>query len=158
MPLDAVEGPAEVTEAPAESSEAEARREAERRDASRAAVTLRVEYKRLNAFFADYTNNISKGGSFIRTTKPLAVGTEFVFELAIASTADKVALRGEVMWITTEAEADPEADKPAGMGIRFVFDHDSERHALQELVERLMAESLGAAISTRLLAARPALG
>ncbi|MGH7280839.1 MAG: hypothetical protein ACRELY_04895 [Polyangiaceae bacterium] len=54
----------------------------EKRDGLRAAITLRVDYKRLNTFFADYTKNISKGGTFIRTTKPLDVGTEFVFVLS----------------------------------------------------------------------------
>ena len=44
---------------------------------------LRVDYKRMNTFFADYTKNISKGGTFIRTSKPLDVGTEFVFVLSI---------------------------------------------------------------------------
>ena len=42
-----------------------------------------VDYKRLNTFFADYTKNISKGGTFIRTSKPLDVGTEFVFVLTV---------------------------------------------------------------------------
>ena len=45
----------------------------DRRTEGRAAITLRVDYKRLNTFFADYTKNISKGGTFIRTTKPLGV-------------------------------------------------------------------------------------
>ena len=31
------------------------------------AIELTVEYKRMNAFFADYTKNISRGGTFIRT-------------------------------------------------------------------------------------------
>jgi type IV pilus assembly protein PilZ len=41
----------------------------------RAPIELKVEYKRINSFFADYTRNISKGGTFIKTTKPLAIGT-----------------------------------------------------------------------------------
>jgi len=53
----------------------------DRRGDSRAPIELKVEYKRLNSFFADYTKNISRGGSFIGTEKPLPVGTEFVFAL-----------------------------------------------------------------------------
>ena len=53
----------------------------ERRSAPRHAITLRVDYKRMNTFFADYAKNISKGGTFIRTSKPLEIGTEFVFVL-----------------------------------------------------------------------------
>ena len=47
----------------------------DRRSNLRAAIELNVEYKRLNTFFADYTRNISKGGTFIKTDKPLEVGT-----------------------------------------------------------------------------------
>lgn len=58
----------------------------ERRGEDRAPITLRVDYKRLNTFFADYTKNISKGGTFIRTTRPLAIGTEFMFVLTVPAT------------------------------------------------------------------------
>ena len=133
----------------------QAERDAERRNADRAVITLRVEYKKLNTFFADYTNNISKGGTFIRTSHALPLHTEFVFELTLPTSAEKIPLRGKVMWIVTDAEADLAADKPAGMGIRFVFAGDAERVSLHDLVERLMEESLGAAISTRLLASKP---
>ena len=57
--------------------------ESERRNDDRHTIELKVEYKRLNTFFADYTKNISKGGTFIRTDKPLDPGTEFVFALVI---------------------------------------------------------------------------
>src|SRR5450755_1893590 len=93
----------------------------------RAPIELRVDYKRLNTFFADYTKNISKGGTFIRTTKPLDVGTEFVFVLSFPSKEDQLKLRGEVMWVTHEAEADESAGKPPGMGIRFLFKKEEEK-------------------------------
>ena len=51
----------------------------DRRIAERGPIALRVDYKRLNSFFADYTKNISRGGTFIRTDRPLQLGTEFVF-------------------------------------------------------------------------------
>src|SRR5207237_8647570 len=92
----------------------------EKRLAERAAITLKVDYKRLNSFFADYTKNISKGGTFIRTTKPLDVGTEFVFVLnmpepSLDGAALKLELTGVVKWVV--AEADATDDAPAGMGI-----------------------------------------
>ena len=48
---------------------------------ARAPIELKVDYKKLNTFIADYTKNISKGGTFIKTDRPLKVGTEFVFKL-----------------------------------------------------------------------------
>src|ERR1041385_6980995 len=57
--------------------------EIDRRSNGRHPIELKVEYKRLNTFFADYTKNISKGGTFIGTDKPLDIGTELVFALSI---------------------------------------------------------------------------
>ena len=121
----------------------------ERRAAERAAITLRVDYKRLNTFFADYTKNISKGGTFIRTSKPLEVGTEFVFVLSFPSAEGQLKLRGEVMWVVSDDQASP--DNPAGMGIRFLFENDSERDNVHRFVERLMTDALGTHIATKLI-------
>src|SRR5271154_7538470 len=91
----------------------------DRRTAERHSITLRVAYKRMNTFFADYAKNISKGGTFIRTSKPLEVGTEFVFVLSIPGQPDQLQLKGEVMWTVDDKAATEE--HPAGMGIRFRF-------------------------------------
>ena len=144
-----------MADPPSERDSAVDERWDEKRDEDRFAITLRVDYKRLNTFFADYTKNISKGGTFIRTTKPLDVGTEFVFVLSFPSKEQQLKLRGEVMWVTPEAEANDKADKPPGMGIRFLFRNDEERDKVDEFVERLMAQALGEHISTKLLSRKP---
>jgi type IV pilus assembly protein PilZ len=130
----------------------------EKRQAERAAITLRVDYKRLNTFFADYTKNISKGGTFIKTAKPLDIGTEFVFVLSLPAQDTQLKLRGKVIWVTTEAQAavaqNPDGRTP-GMGIRFLFNDDSERDALDAVVEKLMSDALGEHISGKLLARKP---
>jgi len=122
----------------------------DKRQAERQAVTLKVDYKRMNTFFADYTQNISKGGTFIKTTKPLAIGTEFVFVLSLPQTEDQLHLLGEVIWIVDEAQAT--ATSPPGMGIRFKFRDPAEREAVHTFVEGLMSDHLGEHISQRLLA------
>ena len=127
----------------------------ERREDGRAAITLKVDYKRLNTFFADYTKNISKGWTFIRTTKPLEIGTQFVFVLTVPdSTAESAQLQldltGEVKWIVTEAQAT--ADAPAGMGIRFVFKDKAERDQVAQFVADLMRTSLGDHLADKFLA------
>jgi type IV pilus assembly protein PilZ len=128
--------------------------DAERRDDGRAAITLRVDYKRLNTFFADYTKNISKGGTFVRTTKPLDVGTQFIFVLSVPEATGEEALRleltGEVKWVVAENAATKE--KPAGMGIQFVFQDAGERQRVEERVAKLMKSSLGEHLATKLLA------
>jgi type IV pilus assembly protein PilZ len=121
----------------------------DRRSSERHAITLRVDYKRMNTFFADYAKNISKGGTFIRTSKPLEVGTEFVFVLSIPEQREQLQLRGEVMW--TVDETDTADDRPAGMGIRFRFEGDGERQKLEKFVGDLMSEELGSVVTAKLL-------
>lgn len=121
----------------------------DRRREDRAAIELSVEYKRLNTFFADYTRNISKGGTFIRTDRPLACETEFVFALKIRGLAEPLRLKGRVQWIVKPEDATD--DSPAGMGIVFLYTDEAERRATESIVEQLMASELGEELSSRLL-------
>ena len=129
----------------------------ERRDDPREAIELKVEYERLNAFFADYTKNISRGGTFIHTRKPLPVGTEFLFQLLVPTLDAPLEIRGRVKWIVEAGEpahaVEPGADPPApGMGIRFLYASDDERRQVERLVERLMVDSLGHLVTRKLMA------
>ena len=124
--------------------------ERERRRHARAPIQLKVEYKRLNSFFADYTRNISRGGTFIRTQKPLDIGTEFVFQLVVPRLPKPLELRGRVQWIVQ-----PEEGKDPGMGIGFIYKSESERHRVEAEVERLMVESLGTVLSEKILGRAP---
>ena len=121
----------------------------DRRKHLRAAIELKVEYKRLNSFFADYTRNISHGGTFIRTTKPLGIGTEFIFKLSVPQLEKPLELRGKVQWIVQPEEATDDQDP--GMGIGFVYESEAERHRIEAEVERLMHDSLGPVLSAKIL-------
>src|SRR5690349_19145859 len=134
----------------------------ERRVDARAPIELKVEYKRLNTFFADYTKNISRGGTFIRTSRPLPVGTEFLFLLFVPQLEQPLRIHGEVQWVvagTGEADsnetptvghATSDGSEP-GMGIRFVYREGDSRDEIARVVERLMVDSLGQRLYTRLM-------
>ena len=85
----------------------------DRRHQHRAPIELRVEYQRLNRFFYDYTKNISMGGTFIKTDKPLDIGTEFLFKLMIPTLPEPLVLRGDVRWVLHEGET-REGEGPDG--------------------------------------------
>jgi type IV pilus assembly protein PilZ len=121
----------------------------DRRQHSRAPIELKVEYKRLNTFFSDYTRNISRGGTFVATPRPLPIGTEFVFALVIPRLPEALRLRGKVIWTTSEDEASPA--NPAGMGIEFQYKDDEERRDKEANVECLLREELGEHLALRLL-------
>ena len=117
---------------------------ADQRGATRLPIELKVDYKKLNSFFADYTKNISKGGTFIKTKKPLPIGTRFLFKLTVPQRPAPFELLGEVVWSKSEG------DEP-GMGIRFIYSNDSQRSEFEAVVERLMADSLGNVLANKLL-------
>jgi type IV pilus assembly protein PilZ len=129
-------------------SEAENRRIHQRKP-----IELRVEYKRLNTFFADYTRNISKGGSFIKTRNPLGLGTQFVFKLHVPTLEQPIALTGRVKWIVGEDTADP--NEEPGMGIEFIYDDPTVRERLHELVESMLRDELGPHVATQLQVSPP---
>src|SRR5262245_15331313 len=97
----------------------------DRRKGQRTPIELTVDYKRMNTFFADYTKNISRGGTFIGTDKPLPVGTEFVFALGVPAWGEPLRLRGKVIWVTDSEEATKA--NPAGMGIEFQYGEGERR-------------------------------
>lgn len=116
----------------------------ELRQYPRAPIELKVDYKKLNSFFADYTKNISKGGTFIKTKKPLPIGTRFLFKLSVPRREEPFELLGEVVW------SQGDGDEP-GMGIRFIYTDDGQRNAFESVVEQLMADSLGTDLTSKLL-------
>jgi type IV pilus assembly protein PilZ len=104
----------------------------------------------MNAFFADYTKNISRGGTFIKTPRPLEVGSRCQFSISLPALPEPVLLEGEVAWILGPEDARQRGGE-AGMGIRFVFANQAARLTFERLVERLVEESLGAEAARGLL-------
>lgn len=121
----------------------------EHREHARVPIELEVRYKRLNSFFADYTRNISKGGTFIETKNPLPAGTRFLFKLAVPGRAEPFEVAGEVVRAGSDGRG-------MGMAIRFTWSDPGARAAFERAVETLMSESLGPMVAAGLLdAAEP---
>ena len=120
----------------------------ELRQFPRAPVRLRVEYESQNAFFADYTSNLSRGGVFIQSEKPLPVGTAFRFTIRVPERESPFELNGKVQWVNQPGRDDAE---PAGMGVAFQWDDDAAQEAFTNEAERLMRDSLGDELYERLL-------
>lgn len=114
-----------------------------------APIELQLDYQRLNTFFADYVKNISRGGTFISTKKPLPEGTQFVFVLGVPGIEAPLRFDGKVMWVTREE--DSSKANPPGMGIEIEYPSDDDKRRMEATVERLMRRELGARLTTRLL-------
>ena len=114
---------------------------------------MTVEYERLNAFLSDYTHNISQGGTFIRTDRPLQVGTVLSFTIQAPGLKDGIVLRGVVRWVVEVAQS--RSDCSAGMGIAFVYDSPDEKDAVEMRLDRLMAQALGPEAFEKLMGRPP---
>lgn len=113
----------------------------ERRESGRATLELPIEYDRLNALLSDYTHNISRGGTFIRTDRPLPLGTVLSFTIRAPELGEPLVLRGAVRWVVEAEKA--ESRRPAGMGIAFLYDSPQQKEAIERRLDRLMVQSLG---------------
>ena len=114
-----------------------------KRVVARAPIEIRVEYQHLNALISDYTKNLSKGGAFIETSEPLAVGTRCYFTLEIPSFDEPLRLEAEVK------HHDPVEDVQ-GMGIAFLFSSQEESAAFHTVLDKIMFDHLGETLFKRL--------
>jgi type IV pilus assembly protein PilZ len=97
----------------------------DRRAHPRVSIRLRVKFPSLEVLQQDYSNDISRGGIFIQTQKPRAVGDRFVITLVHPVSGEELELKGEVVRVTREDAKAP--GSVSGMGIRFL-ELDKEKH------------------------------
>jgi len=98
---------------------------------------LKIKYPTVDNFLVDYTENIRRGGSFIRTEKPMIPGTRLHLELEVAGVPVFIKLRGRVAWVNDPKGEWHRNDLPPGMGVLFIFPDEPSRLLLENLVDRL---------------------
>ncbi len=101
--------------------------EEKRRD-TREPVTLLVEYEGAEDLIGDFTENLSSGGTFVTTNRPLPIGTHVHLVLSFPGLLEPIAIDGTVRWIRNEVET-------AGAGIE--FDAGVGRDALATVIDRI---------------------
>jgi uncharacterized protein (TIGR02266 family) len=108
---------------------------ADARKDKRTLLSLKIRYKSatLEDFIERYSNDISRGGVFIKAKKPLAVGTLLKFEFILQDQSTLLHGVGRVVWRREGAETDPE--NPSGMGIKFIKMDPESRSVVQRIAE-----------------------
>ncbi len=107
------------------------------RRAHRLQHELLVAYRTVDGFITDWAVNISRGGIFINTRNPLAVGTTVRLIISLPDTAFPFDLSGRV---TRVSEFDNPSNQVPGMGIEFVDVDEDKRARIERFVERLRKE------------------
>lgn len=97
----------------------------------RATLNLLVNYENVTDFCTDYTRDISGGGLFIRTNRPLAIGTKLRIHFMLPGVDELIYTDGIVVRNTLNEEA-PEEE---GMGIEFTEILPRYRSIIEKMVQ-----------------------
>jgi len=102
----------------------------------RSPVNLRIKFRSesLEQFIERYAVDVSRGGIFIRTREPLAVGTQLKLDFQYQNGGPLMAGDGTVVWIRDPDPSRPNI--PPGMGVRF----DRLSPESQAVLELLLAD------------------
>ena len=104
----------------------------EKRRGQREPITLLVEYEGADDLVSDFTENLSEGGTFVSTSRELAIGTRVRLVLSFPGLLERLAVSGIVRWARTRGD---EAD--AGAGIE--FEPGTSEGPLADVIERIRA-------------------
>jgi type IV pilus assembly protein PilZ len=96
---------------------------------------LRISYKKASTFVGEYRRNLQRGGTFIKTRKPLDVGRDCVLHLTVPGFDDAIEIQGTVVWSSKGQTIGPGQDE--GMGIRYDPTDERGMESLKSAVERL---------------------
>ncbi len=108
-----------------------------KRRANRLHHEIPVAYRSVGSFLTDWATNISQGGLFINTRKPLPAGTAVTIVIQLPGAAFPFQLGGRVTRVT---EYDNHANMVPGMGIQFVGVDEPKRREIEAFVDRLRRE------------------
>lgn len=104
----------------------------EKRRHARAEVTLLVDYQDADDLVGDYTDNLSGGGTFVATARPLPEGTRVRLALSFPGLLEPIHVEGTVRWSRGPSDGDGGA---VGVGLEFEAGEGRER--LAAVIERV---------------------
>jgi uncharacterized protein (TIGR02266 family) len=108
-----------------------------KRRATRLHHEIPVAYRSVGSFLTDWATNISHGGLFINTRKPLPVGTAVKILIQLPGASFPFQLSGRVARVT---DFDNRANMVPGMGIEFTDVDDPRRREIESFVDRLRSQ------------------
>ena len=106
--------------------------------APRVEYELPVAYSSVAGFVTDWAVNLSRGGLYINTDKPLPVDTPVRLLVTLPGAHFPVELKGRVT--RTNALGAASTSQSPGMAVEFVDVDDDKRSRIGEFVERLRSE------------------
>ena len=105
----------------------------EHRKMSRTSTVIQVNHHTVDSFFRDFADNISAGGMFIATPKPLKPGTQLSVEFLIPECDYPIRVKAKVAW----SRSVPSEGQTRGMGVKFDSLSPSVKDKINTIVKRL---------------------
>jgi len=105
------------------------------RKQTRVQKTLSLMFKDRKSFVKAYTDNISKGGLFIMTERPLKQGEQFLLKLQVPDLPEPIKLNCEVSWVREQTDTEK---RPPGMGIKFYKMTKKDNQVLNQYFQTLI--------------------
>lgn len=94
----------------------------------RITAQIQIHYATGSVFLSDVTEDVSRGGVFLRTDERLEVGDVLRLKLKLPGDFFSVRVGGEVAWVRQD---------PPGVGIRFTFANERSQNRVQRIVDEL---------------------
>ena len=105
-----------------------------------------VRFKRFDDFVTAVSRNLSRTGMFLQSEDPRPSGSRFEFVLQLGDDFNLVQGQAEVVWTRRVSEG---ADRPPGMGIRFLSLDRTSEGVLRRLVREHTEPSYPRRLQTR---------
>lgn len=106
-----------------------------RRQSPRVNAVFRVRYRDLDSLVVAYSQNLSRGGIFVRTARALPINSVIRLMLALPDEDGEIPVIARVAYVRPATDSPPQA---AGMGLEFL---DGSREALDSLSQYVEART-----------------
>ncbi len=100
-------------------------------------VRVRLRYAAFETFIDKFAPNVTRGGVFLASRTPRAVGEVFAFEVLLSGGEVALSGEGKVTWVRPFDPAAPQ--KPHGMGVQFLRLDAPSRDVVNRMLARKAA-------------------
>jgi uncharacterized protein (TIGR02266 family) len=97
-------------------------------------VRVRLKYSTVDTFVEKFAPNVTRGGIFLASREPRAVGSTVRFEICLMDGSAVLSGEGRVTWV--KPYNPNERHRPHGMGVQFTVVDPSSRPVLERLLQR----------------------
>ncbi|UCD85957.1 MAG: TIGR02266 family protein [Deltaproteobacteria bacterium] len=109
----------------------------QRRKHPRFESRIKIGFKSVRDFLWEYSEDISKGGLFVKTNNPMPLKSRLQLKLCLPGRHREISVTGEVVYIVKAGDA----RKAPGMGIQLVDLDKNARSEIDEYLEELRVKS-----------------